>query len=1078
MAVKDLRRQPERQMIRLRALGQCVIEIGENRIGPDAEILFALQLYLAIERGKRVGRGAIASLFWPATPETRAAHSLRQSVYRLKALGASVESNRSHIWAPRECVTADHFPILDATEGGRVVEIAEETSGTFLPGYAPTFSAPFAEWIDRQRDIVDSAIRRVLVGAVAAKKSRGEWSAVEAIAGRILAIDPLNEEATLASAQAMALHGGKVQALAMLDRYLKEIGPDAREIRLPASVLRRRIADAQHIDRSHPVTDPPFTGRAEEVSELLHALELALGGQGSACVFWGEPGMGKTRLAHEFTRVAQFERVQIVRIGAQSNDERRPLSAFVDVVPKLLNLPGAIGCSPDSMQYLRRLIEHNTKDTMPTPDTREAAFLYASIRRSVFDLIDAVASEKCLILIFEDVHWLDAASWEIISEAIPWLATRRALLVMTSRVPDAERKKGITELPSLHRRHLRPLGDTASRKLLDGLLQLRGGAVREDLAEWCAATGGGNPYYLSELALHGLREGGSGSHGYRLPASLATLISERISLLRPISLRVLQACAVLGKNSMLERLETVLQQRRIDLLDAFEELENHGLIISDGARVQSKHDLLSQAALARLTGLSLRLLHHHAALVLEDDVDRPQSVAALWECAEHWLQAGEVGRALRFLRSCAHQAVEIGLPTEAAELLEKAVELTGTTKERIEVLGELVSALRIGGQWHRLLAVLDDVLQLHFSENSQCQNIHDDNELLVLEASYRTSQDPMQIFIRLKACVASSSASSEHRVRAALWATMLGDNLALAADTHEVYDQIGPYLEMAGLEALGHQVKIIYHTVFGDYDVAECSARASVLLARQSKNPEMVVRSLFHSSVAFRMLGFSSDAIIHGTEAYEIAEKQHLGTAACSVANTMAWTYLLRDELVRANEWVDRANHWLPLLQDPSAIYNVLATRAHLAFSRGDYADASWLQEKARQVMGKRMPARSEAHFLSLGIQLKLASTGEAPSSIEVQQLLNLHYQTRILPDHDTIIVGLYASLDAVGQPEKGSMLIADYVSRYRRERSPLTSALKRIMKSNVFNSAISLEDAQWRKNPATTLKSADETNS
>ncbi|MGI9077842.1 MAG: ATP-binding protein [Gemmatimonadaceae bacterium] len=1047
-------------MIKLKTLGQCVIEIGENRVGPDAELLFALQLYLAMDRGRRIGRGALAALLWPGIQEARAAHSLRQSVYRLKALGASVESNRSHIWVPKECVDGDYFPLLDVAENGRVEELAEETSGTFLPGYAPTFSSPFAEWIDRQRDIVDSAIRRVLVAAVTAKRSRGEWSEVETIAKRILSIDPLNEEATLAAAQAMALHGGKVQALALLDRYLKEIGPDAREIRLPASVLRRRIADAQNIDRAHPVIDPPFTGRAEEMADLLQALQLALGGQGSACVLWGEPGMGKTRLSHEFTRVAQLERVQIVRIGAQSNDERRPLSAFVDVVPKLLNLPGAIGCSPDSMQYLRRLIEHNTKDTLPTPDTREAAFLYASIRRSVFDLIDAVASEKCLIVVFEDVHWLDAASWEVISEAIPWLATRRVLLVMTSRVPDAERKKGITELPSLHRRHLRPLGDKASRKLLDGLLQLRSGTVREDLAEWCAATGGGNPYYLSELALHGLREGGGSSRGYRLPASLTTLISERIALLRPVSLRVLQACAVLGKNSTLERLETVLQQRRVDLLDALEELENHGLIISDGARVQSKHELLSQAALVRLSGLSLRLLHHHAALVLEGDAEPPQSVAALWECAEHWLQAGEVGRALRFLRSCARQAVEIGLPTEAAELLEKAVGLTGTTGEKVEVLGELVYALRAGGQWDQVLVVINDVLQLRFAENVTCDSIHDDNELLALEASYRTNQDPMQIFARLKGCVESSSASTDHRVRAALWAMMLGDNLALAAETRDIYEQIDPYLDMDGLEALGHQVKIIYHTVFGDYNIAEHSARASVVLARQSKNPELVVRSLFHSSVALRMLGFPSDAIIHGTEAYEIAERQHFGTAACSVANAMAWTYLLRDELVRTSEWVDRANRWLPLLQNPSAIYNVLATKAHLAFQRGDYRDAERLQEKARRAMGERMPARSQAHLLALGLQLRLASSGEAPNTAEVQQLLELHYRTRILPDHDPIIVGLHASLGAVGRSEQAGQLVADYVSRYRRERSPFNSGLKRIMQSGPLTTIVPFRQA------------------
>jgi len=1031
-------------MIKLRALGQCVIEIGENRVGPDAELLFALQLYLAIERGKRIGRSALVALLWPDTEETRAAHSLRQSVYRLKALGARVESNRSHVWVPRECVNADFFPILDATDNGRVENLVEEAPGTFLPGYAPTFSSPFGEWIDLQRDIVDSAIRRLLIAAVVAKRSRGEWSAVEAIAGRILSIDPLNEEATLAAAQAKALHGGKVQALAILDRYLKEIGPDAREIRLPASVLRRRIADAQHIDRAHPVTDPPFTGRAEEMTDLLNSLALALGGQGSACVVWGEPGMGKTRLSHEFTRVAQLERVQIVRIGAQSNDERRPLSAFVDVVPKLLNLPGAIGCSPDSMQYLRRLIEHNTKDTMPTPDTREAAFLYASIRRSVFDLIDAVASEKCLILIFEDVHWLDAASWEVISEAIPWLATRRVQLVMTSRVPDAERKKGITELPSLHRRHLRPLGDTASRKLLDGLLQLRGGAVREDLAEWCAATGGGNPYYLSELALHGLREGGSGSNGYRLPASLATLISERISLLRPISLRVLQACAVLGKNSMLERLETVLQQRRIDLLDAFEELENHGLIISDGARVQSKHDLLSQAALARLSGLSLRLLHHHAALVLEGDVDRPQSVAALWECAEHWLQAGEVGRALRFLRSCARQAVEIGLPTEAAELLEKAVELTGTTRERIEVLGELVSALRAAGHWATVLVSAESIRALKFKQNADYQ-MHDEEELIYLEAKWKNGYAAQPLFDALLVCVASLSAPVEHRISAALFALKLADNLALIDRAHEIFRKIELYLNSPGQQAQSEQLRMIYHSAFGDRDEALRAARALAALSRIAKEPAFIIRSLANCAVAYRTLGRIPEALMHATEAYELAEKHRFGGAACLAANTLSWTHLLAGDTAAAQHWIARASRWLPDIQDQAAKTNVRFTEAHLSLRNGEFEKAEiQLQDCTKEKRANTHP-RTEVGELALRLQLNLIKD-KKPTCEELAELERLHTLTRTLSSQDLVMIGVHGALESVGQCEKAQKLVHDYVVVHRRERGALNPELQEII--------------------------------
>ena len=90
------------------------------------------------------------------------------------------------------------------------------------------------------------------------------------------------------------------------------------------------------------------------------------------------------------------------------------MSAFVDLVPKLMTMPGALGCSPQSHKYLRRFVEPHSSHEPPTPDTSEAAILYANVQRSLFDLLDAIASEAPLLVAIEDVQWLDPASWEIV----------------------------------------------------------------------------------------------------------------------------------------------------------------------------------------------------------------------------------------------------------------------------------------------------------------------------------------------------------------------------------------------------------------------------------------------------------------------------------------------------------------------------------------------------------------------------------------------------------------------------------------------------------------------------------------
>jgi predicted ATPase len=237
----------------------------------------------------------------------------------------------------------------------------------------------------------------------------------------------------------------------------------------------------------------------------------------------------------EFSRAVSLGHAQLVRVGCQSNDDRRPLSMFVDMLPRLMGMPGALGCAPTAMRYLRRLTEHDPKEPLAALDPRDAAMVYANIRRSLLDLLDAVASEGLLVLVIEDVHWLDMGSWDVIGDLLSWLGTRRVLLLLTAREPDAERKRGIGELPGLQRHHLPPLDRTAVDALSATIVERSGRPLPADVAEWCADSCGGNPYHLTELVLHGLREGQTA----KLPASLSQLIAERLARLQPLSLHVL-----------------------------------------------------------------------------------------------------------------------------------------------------------------------------------------------------------------------------------------------------------------------------------------------------------------------------------------------------------------------------------------------------------------------------------------------------------------------------------------------------------------------------------------------------------
>ncbi|HJU69931.1 MAG TPA: AAA family ATPase, partial [Gemmatimonadaceae bacterium] len=397
-------------MIRVRALGQASIQIDTLVLGPDAEVVFAALLLLTVEPGRRFSRNELLGMLWPNATRGRAGHCLRQTIYRMRTLGVPLEVTHTHLSVRAEAVDCDVDGLLRARRTDDLEHVADTIGGPFLPGYAPTFSDPFRDWVERHRDLVAASARRVFVGALITRKARAEWADVERLAHRCLAIDPLNEEATLALAEAAALHGGKAEAMGILDRYLREMGPTARELRLPAIALRRRIAEPELEFPLAPPLHVPFVGRSAEMATLAGALRSARGGTGSVHFIHGEPGIGKTRLLTEFSRAASLEGARVAAALCQSSDARRPLSAFVDLVPKLMTMPGALGCSPQSHKYLRRLIEQHSSESPPSPDCVEADMLYANVRRALFDLLDAISSETVVIISIEDVHWLDASS--------------------------------------------------------------------------------------------------------------------------------------------------------------------------------------------------------------------------------------------------------------------------------------------------------------------------------------------------------------------------------------------------------------------------------------------------------------------------------------------------------------------------------------------------------------------------------------------------------------------------------------------------------------------------------------------
>jgi DNA-binding SARP family transcriptional activator/tetratricopeptide (TPR) repeat protein len=1037
-------------VVRLRVLGEASISMPLARIDPSAEIIFAATLYLIVERGDPVSRRTIQALLWPSASDSVASHRLRQTLLKLRRLGFPIDlKNKGNISVAAEAVSVDFEEFLAARKG---VDFRSNDALVMLPAYEPRFSAPYLEWIDALKAKVNASMTRVMLGIIAGHRVKGEWVEAELNASRLLRFQPYNEEATLAMAEACAMRGGKLDAMHILDRYLSEVGSGPTDLRLPATIMRRRIADRMHPRAEAVVGESPLVGRGAMMERLGELLERCRDRRGEACLVWGDAGVGKSRLLGEFATFASLRGIPTQRVQCRPSDPHRPLSVFVDLVPGLRNMRGAIGCSPETFTYLDRLTRHKPTKIEVKAAEGDAEFVYAKVQQSLFDLVDAVSDEGCLIILIEDVHWIDSTSAKLLREMVAWAAEHSILFAFTGRDQPEGWLAGMP--PRLEEIHLPPLEPGPSRDVVLGVVRQHGREIDDQYLDWCVRVAEGNPYFLQELANHWIESGGQ----RKVPASLAAVLNARISRLARDTLYLLQTCAVLEKNSTLERIEKVLGYESHQMLRAINELGSAGMLVIEAGepgtgvadRFSSRHDLLSNAALARLTAPALAFLHRRAGAVLEKEIDEHRSTAILWDCAKHWQLAGELGRALDLARSCATHLMAEGLPNAAADAYEKSLAYCGTGDERLETLEGLAHAYYRSSAWERVSEVVRKAREVMLTIHPN-RDLHDDLELMALRAEWRTLRWERTLQKAL-ACLKEEKATPNHRVEAGGMALMLLDQTCAHDVMPSVYEILEHLSTKPGVTlAAKLQATVVYHTVCGSLETAVESARALISEQRKTGNIGDLFRSLCNAAVPMRTAGVFDEAESVLLEALSIAEEHKIDLALSRALPMLANMALERGLDSDATRWLEllRAHPSTP--HDKYVAIEIAGIGVRLAL-------LSNRPEEARKLLPRRLQAFKHdpavfrrTYQAALYVATELAS-GRIPSEASLRVLKDSHLHSRRTTHQAFAAYALYVGLKAAGKKRQAHKLLTEYLTTYRREPWPAPTHLLTTLERSCSN--------------------------
>jgi DNA-binding NtrC family response regulator/tetratricopeptide (TPR) repeat protein len=519
---------------------------------------------------------------------------------------------------------------------------------------------------------------------------------------------------------------------------------ERREIRLTggegeclvAYALIRLGAQPSPLERMGQRALSRFVGRERELATLRDILAQVQGGRGQVVGIVGEPGVGKSRLLYEFHRRLRSDQVLDLEADCSSYSTSVPYMPLRDLLKAYFHLEDRDGGQPMREQITSRLrgLDETLSPTLPAfltlldvpvDDPQWHALDPSQRRQRILEALKHLLLRESqvqpVVLIVENLHWIDTETQAFLDSLVDSLPTVRLLLLVSYRPEYQHGWAGKTFYAQLR---LDPLPRDSAQELLGELLGDDAGLtpLKPRLIEWTE----GNAFFLEEsiqtLVETRVLVGAPGSYqlakavpSIQVPATVQAVLTARIDRLTPEVKAILQSAAVIGRD-----VPFALLQRIVELS---EEKLRHGMATLQAAEFlyetrlfperehTFKHALTHEVAYGSLLQERRRMLHVRILTALEELY--ANRIAEQVDRLAHHAIHGEVwDKALTYCQQAGAMAYDRAAFREAVAAFEQALQALAHLPENgdtrvlaIELRLALGGALRLLGEYGRHLAL-------------------------------------------------------------------------------------------------------------------------------------------------------------------------------------------------------------------------------------------------------------------------------------------------------------------------------------------------------------------------------------
>ena len=686
---------------------------------------------------------------------------------------------------------------------------------------------------------------------------------------------------------------------------------------------------------------PVMVGRARPFARLagiVDAAEIVTGDQSTVALVSGEPGIGKTRLLREL--VASLPaRVTTVPVTAQPGSMGRPLDAVAMLV-------GASGADAD-------------------------------VAAAVFELVASAVATGPVVLVVEDLHWIDAASANLIDRIAqqPW---PNLVIMATYRPNDLSRGQPGGELVlRLERRHaveqvrLDRLDRTEVGAMIAAISVASGGQPSSAFIEALHRRSAGIPFVVEELMrVVGPRPMVSDLLDAELPWSLEEAVRQQLAGLAHGRRQVVEALAVYGRSASFEALLVVTEASDADLIDALRSLVDAGVVVEvSDDQFWFSHALVADAIVHQLLGRERRRLHERCF-----EAVRRAPVLDHASLAYHAQGADRHDEIPGIARRGAARYLEKGLTFSALRLAAEGLSEAPNDSELLAVATEAAWRLDFGAEaletavrWAKVaVEPLDRIAALRFTSRLQWE-LDDEPasvaRLAELEEVWSSLDD------RQLRAVAAWSLAQVHMIshRSADAVTWAERSLADARAVGDTLTEARALVERAGASVDRQSRREALHALHEALASARLAGDA-VLLTRAINNGLELVPSHSAEAAALR------------SEMQEVSSR--VGFDKLGLATTLAWEFeaaygngdlpLLRRVATEGSQYWGSERNWMSSAQ------------VNLALEEGRLSDAA----ETYSGFVDSCPSSKRSHYLRLDVALAAARDDRELGARLLEELL------------------------------------------------------------------------------------------